>query len=49
MKEEIIANLEELHSTEGIAFTSEKDKLDYYRKLIELIEALVMKYKINND
>ena len=46
MKEEIIENLKELHAEHGIQFTSEEDKLSYYKELVELIEALVMKYKL---
>lgn len=46
MKIEILENLRELHSEHGIMFTSEEDKLEYYKELTELIEALVMKYKL---
>ena len=41
MKEEIIANLKEYHSNQGIAFTSEEDSINYYRGLVEIIEHLV--------
>jgi hypothetical protein len=41
MKMEIFANLKELHARQGVAFLSEQDAMDYYRELVELIEALI--------
>ena len=46
MRIEIIENLDELHASHGIVFTNEQDKLEYYQELVELIEALIMKYKL---
>lgn len=47
MKEEIIANLREFNDFHGMVFTSESEAEEYYKELVELIEALVMKYKLN--
>ena len=40
MKELILEHLKKLHQDEGIAFVSEEDAMEYYQKLIELIETL---------
>jgi len=40
MKEQIIKKLEQYHKEQGIVFLSEKDAVDYFSGLVELIEEL---------
>ena len=38
---EIIQNLREFTQNEGIVFLSEKDSINYFKNLVELIEKLI--------
>lgn len=39
-RDEILKKLEEYHRQQGVAFLSQKDAVDYFRGLVELIESL---------
>lgn len=45
MKEEIIKKLSDYHREQGVAFLSERDALDYFKGLVELIESFLEKPK----
>ena len=44
MKEEIMQKLNEYHRNQGIAFLNEKDSLDYFKGLVEILEAEKIKF-----